>query len=535
MLMPTQTTRVILQQYEGKHGKYFTVLNTGVSQMTDIMHFRRSDPPLANAFYSLSCLTTGNAPAAGSRWRNASKDFAVIDFLAIDIDGCPSPVDHHVARIADWLEARYAVELNNAERYSVASGHGLHWLVRIPPQADARFFTKIKPHYHAWCLILQRELYRETGIICKVDYAIYEAARLLRLPGTINKKDGQLAVRCELLSSKGDIGVTSAAMLNVVYATEPILKSTAFDKLLDDVLKQCPQHKDGGHYYAVCCPWHPEQHASLVIFKESHVAIDYHDQRRVALTELLSKLTGTTVTLKDYGLQPILNLLEEHLGSYQFNIRDNQRTAIYSALQRRWFTQGQMLHTFTHELLERFQQQAIECLPPVERRMSFNRMSALYHTWAAVAFQRIFASLPAWIDTSPQHWPPEEVERWKLNLHKLFHTPRMMFDQERVARRSIYRALSLEPLGTDDWQRLNDYCIFYRGQKAQDEYGMILDIGMTYRAVVECDPKWAEAIGQPERFYNIMEELGLGQREMIAANGMTVMVCRLKQEFIRSL
>lgn len=121
--------------------------------------------------------------------------------LAWDIDGVPQDqVFDYAAAISEVLQ----VPLPSLTL--VASGNGMHAYVHLKtPIRDVKYFKDNKPHYNEICRKIKWEfdkrglkLTDSQGNPGKVDPVVFEPARVLRLPGTINRKPGQPDKKCEL-------------------------------------------------------------------------------------------------------------------------------------------------------------------------------------------------------------------------------------------------------------------------------------------------------------------------------------------------
>ena len=159
-----------------------------------------------NLFYTLSHIQPDAFPSKmGTPWKPTIRDFLYTDYLAFDIDGLSPAQD--LADVERACEQLSSVPFNDQqdERHYIASGHGVHWLIRIPRQTSVEFFQQYAMRYRYACLLLQTALL-EVHIECKqVDPTIFEASRVLRVPGTKNLKPDKEPVDCRLMESLGVI------------------------------------------------------------------------------------------------------------------------------------------------------------------------------------------------------------------------------------------------------------------------------------------------------------------------------------------
>lgn len=164
-----------------------------------------------NLFYTVAAIRRDVIPdRIGIPWKPQIKDFAFTDFLAYDIDGIDPTVDiNEVEMVCErWVkqscEENKYLFTDSDDRHYVASGHGLHALFRIPRQTTIEFFQKHLEQYRQSCVLLHRAL-ELAHITCKqVDPTIFEPSRLLRVPGTINIKEGKEPVPCRWMESLGE-------------------------------------------------------------------------------------------------------------------------------------------------------------------------------------------------------------------------------------------------------------------------------------------------------------------------------------------
>jgi len=118
----------------------------------------------------------------------------------------------------------------------VFSGRGVHVLVEvIDTWSDPKFFEDNRFAYKALCKLIDVGLQKEFGS-GKCDSAIFDAARIMRLPGTENRKrpvpgEGEWQVtKCELVKgdiSAQDFSLVEAAGLDTLEAQDTIPLETA--------------------------------------------------------------------------------------------------------------------------------------------------------------------------------------------------------------------------------------------------------------------------------------------------------------------
>ncbi len=141
-------------------------------------------PPEArwNLYYTLANCNAGK------------RDFSSQSVIAFDIDH----IDQ--ARKEETIDAVLAVlQVPREDCGVVSSGYGLHFIVGLQTKIRAKdFFAQNKHHYKAVCdkigLALQKK-----GLEGKPDPSIFEPRRILRLPGTANRKPNREERWCEII------------------------------------------------------------------------------------------------------------------------------------------------------------------------------------------------------------------------------------------------------------------------------------------------------------------------------------------------
>lgn len=125
-----------------------------------------------NCFYTLANCTP------------KKRDFQSQSILPFDIDG----IDQ--TKVTEYIEVTCAtLGVRREEIGIVSSGNGLHFLIGLlTPIVDKKFFDQTRDHYKALLDSLAKA-YLSRGLqFDKVDPSIYDARRIFRLPGTVNRK-----------------------------------------------------------------------------------------------------------------------------------------------------------------------------------------------------------------------------------------------------------------------------------------------------------------------------------------------------------
>lgn len=138
-----------------------------------------------NLFYTVATCSDGK------------REFASQAVIAFDIDGVPEE-----ERQRAGLAAVGALGLDPAKTALVSSGGGLHVVVLLASPITSRgFFKEHKAAYGGACDRIAVAL-KKAGLTHKiVDPVVFEPRRILRLPGTENRKEGKPARKCHLLQA----------------------------------------------------------------------------------------------------------------------------------------------------------------------------------------------------------------------------------------------------------------------------------------------------------------------------------------------
>lgn len=135
-----------------------------------------------------------------TRPQRTSKTFEYQTVLAFDIDHCD------VKRAFEYCGAVAKVlKIEPNELTLVCTGNGVHIYAHLAtPIRSLKYFQELKPAYNELCSMIEAEIVkrelpldRERG--GKVDPVVFEPARILRVPNTINQKAGKPDTECLLL------------------------------------------------------------------------------------------------------------------------------------------------------------------------------------------------------------------------------------------------------------------------------------------------------------------------------------------------
>lgn len=146
--------------------------------------------------------TLGNAQGGKTRGKGNFLGQCLVPF---DVDGIDFGETKESARevVKQFCDLFFATSgFDRAKSVVVFSGHGLHFIIQTEPWADKEYFTKHKKAYDLLCSTLE-ETFRGAGLNFKeIDRAVFLPNRMLRLPGTINKKPGKPDRLCKILEGR---------------------------------------------------------------------------------------------------------------------------------------------------------------------------------------------------------------------------------------------------------------------------------------------------------------------------------------------
>lgn len=119
------------------------------------------------------------------------------EVLPFDIDGLDiERLEEYIFLVLETLK------LNRHETGIVFSGNGLQFIIGLSqPIQEESFFEKNREHYKALCAQINRAL-ENRQLLGKADPSVFSPARLLRLPGTENRKAGKVSRFARLIESR---------------------------------------------------------------------------------------------------------------------------------------------------------------------------------------------------------------------------------------------------------------------------------------------------------------------------------------------
>jgi P4 family phage/plasmid primase-like protien len=154
-----------------------------------------------NLYYTLA--HHSGAGEASDKPARTAATFAHQGVLAWDIDSADG------TKALDYAACVAAVlDCPVSSVTAIGSGNGVHLLVNLKYHIhQAKFFKEMKDAYAEVCLKIAEKML-QAGLPGKVDASIFEPARVLRLPGTINRKPDKADKNCELVQlSKAELDI----------------------------------------------------------------------------------------------------------------------------------------------------------------------------------------------------------------------------------------------------------------------------------------------------------------------------------------
>lgn len=168
----------------------------------------------------------------GEKGRRLREQWAI----PFDIDGLDLPPgEEHAAATNAARIAAEALGLKYEDLTVIFTGNGVQFLVHTEaPIVNEEYFDQARPAYHVLTKRIQ-QLLDERGVTGKVDVSVWSAARLLRLPSTVNRKPGKPERMAAILSpgnTSHDFDLFKASGVTLVEASETVS---------DEVLKLYPK------------------------------------------------------------------------------------------------------------------------------------------------------------------------------------------------------------------------------------------------------------------------------------------------------
>lgn len=178
-----------------------------------------------NLFYTVATCADGK------------REFREQHVLVFDVDGISEEAKTPGSPLRDsYIETVCkALGLDRSKTGLVFSGNGLHFIVGLQtPIIDPSYFDLNRRHYAAMLSKIDTAL-AKAGLPGKGDPAVFDARRIMRLPGTLNKKEGKPERQCLLLN-----GLVAAVQFDIVQLSGlPTVE--AADHINPQTLKRYPR------------------------------------------------------------------------------------------------------------------------------------------------------------------------------------------------------------------------------------------------------------------------------------------------------
>lgn len=156
--------------------------------------------------------------------------------MVFDVDGITDDAKVPGAKREAYLDTIcQALGVDRTKTGLVFSGNGFHFIVGLQiPIVDPSYFDMNKRHYLAMLEKIKIGL-SKAGLPGKPDPAVFDARRIMRLPGTLNRKEGKPERQCELLN-----GLVAAVPFDIVQLSG-LPSVEAADHINPQTLKRYPR------------------------------------------------------------------------------------------------------------------------------------------------------------------------------------------------------------------------------------------------------------------------------------------------------
>ncbi len=150
-----------------------------------------------NIFYTVASCHSEEKESKNGRRGFTHRVFDESGVIAFDFDGVQNLEKYQDAYIEVISSC---LGIDSSKTGIVASGNGLHFLIAVKHKIENKeFYKKNKQHYKAICSKLNKSL-EAAGLPGKCDTSVFESRRILRLPGTINRKPNKPEKPCSLIN-----------------------------------------------------------------------------------------------------------------------------------------------------------------------------------------------------------------------------------------------------------------------------------------------------------------------------------------------
>lgn len=191
------------QTQEKKYDKIFDINSPPGSvkelfQSLDVVLAQIPEKEHWNLFYTVANCHSEEKDREDGKRGFTHRVFDEVGTVAFDLDGIEHKYrDQYIETVCRVLQ------VDPKKTGIVNSGNGLHFLIGLRRAATTKDWYKKKAHhYKALCVKINKALETE-GIPGKADPSVFEPRRILRLPGTVNRKPDKPEKKAELINPIG--------------------------------------------------------------------------------------------------------------------------------------------------------------------------------------------------------------------------------------------------------------------------------------------------------------------------------------------
>jgi P4 family phage/plasmid primase-like protien len=194
----------------------------------------------------------------------AGRKFVSQDTIQFDVDKIEDTEETNLWNIARIV--CQTLKVDHKKTGILFTGHGLQFMVQINTVIDdAEFFGNTKHHYNAWCDAIDLAL-SKAKIHGLADRKVWDKARVMRYPNTINQKPEKNPVKGRILQSQIEaqefdimsilprLGIADTVLDSVLNAFPvPDTQSIFQDCKVLQYCQASPEKVTQGEWYAMVC------------------------------------------------------------------------------------------------------------------------------------------------------------------------------------------------------------------------------------------------------------------------------------------
>lgn len=206
----------MINLYRQQDGYFVHIPNVKASSIeslfTNLAAFLPRIGNLDNIFYSVNHSEPGNA-----------RRFTGLDHIFYDLDVSDQDLGRMPQEYIDTVAGALSVPVSAMT--VVMSGHGYHFLVKIPEHLhiNDELSVSVMQSYYKQSMRLIENALKEKGLSGKLDM-VFDKARVLRLPNTVNSKKGRERVETKLIQLSNEeypLNLKSLAGIKLVEEKRP--------------------------------------------------------------------------------------------------------------------------------------------------------------------------------------------------------------------------------------------------------------------------------------------------------------------------